>query len=138
MFAEPDRSIKIGDVRRFTEHKVKDEFYITKNDLDQLRDKTTYRLMGCLNFRKSGKDFEFESTALKEYRKGGKSMLHWLPKQDNLVKAEVLMPDHTVEKGLASPLVKELKENDIVQFERFGFCRLDRKEKGKLGLMQAQ
>jgi len=49
-----------------------------------------------------------------------------------LVKVEVLMPDKKVAKGLAEPMVKNLKVGDIIQFTRFGFCRLDSKEKGKL------
>ena len=55
-----------------------------------------------------------------------------MPVQKDLVKVEVLMPDKEVKKGLAEPLVKNLKVNDAVQFARFGFCRLDKKEKGKL------
>ncbi len=35
-------------------------------------------------------------------------------------------------KGIAEPMVERLKENDVIQFARFGFCRLDKKEKGAL------
>jgi len=49
-----------------------------------------------------------------------------------LVKAEVLMPDKEVKNGLAEPSVKNLKINNIVQFVRFGFCRLDNKKGEKL------
>ena len=59
--------------------------------------------------------------------------MHWLPKQKDLVKTEVLMSDKKLIKGVAEPLVKKLKENDVIQFTRFGFCRLDKKEKNKLG-----
>jgi hypothetical protein len=45
---------------------------------------------------------------------------------------EILMPDKKVAKVLAEPLVKNLKVGDIVQFSRFGFCKLDKKEKNKL------
>jgi glutamyl-tRNA synthetase len=31
---------------------------------------------------------------------------------------------------LAEPGIKKLKVDDIIQFERFGFCRLDLIEKG--------
>ncbi|MEM4267100.1 MAG: hypothetical protein QW404_03545, partial [Candidatus Nanoarchaeia archaeon] len=34
--------------------------------------------------------------------------------------------------GLAEKDVKKLKVGDIIQFERFAFCRLDKKEKNKL------
>jgi hypothetical protein len=59
-------------------------------------------------------------------------IVHWLPKQKNLIKTEILMPDKKIIKGVAEPMVKNLKENDVIQFTRFGFCRLDKKEKNKL------
>jgi len=41
------------------------------------------------------------------------------------VKVRVLKPDGSVVEGLAEPAVKELAVGDFVQFERFGYCRLD-------------
>ena len=58
--------------------------------------------------------------------------MHWLPKQKDLVKTEILMPDKKLIKGIAEPMVEKLKENEVIQFTRFGFCRLDKKEKNKL------
>jgi hypothetical protein len=58
--------------------------------------------------------------------------MHWLPAQKSLVDAEVLMPDAKIVKGLAEPDVLKLKVGDIIQFERFAFCRLDNKAKNKL------
>ena len=52
--------------------------------------------------------------------------------QKDLVKVEVLMPDKEIKKGLAEPSVKSLKAGDRLQFARFGFCILDKKEKDKL------
>jgi hypothetical protein len=52
--------------------------------------------------------------------------------QKDLVKVEVLMPNKEIKKGFAEPLVKNLKINDVVQFARFGFCRLDNKKGDKL------
>ena len=45
----------------------------------------------------------------------------------------IVFVDHKkIAKGLAEPLAKNLKVGDIVQFTRFGFCKLDKKEKDKL------
>ncbi len=49
----------------------------------------------------------------------------------DLVNVEIMMPDATIVKGLAEALVKDLNVDDIIQFERFGFYRLDKKEKDK-------
>lgn len=37
------------------------------------------------------------------------------------------MPDGKTKEGIAEPGVKKLHEGEIIQFERFAFCRLDKK-----------
>ena len=49
--------------------------------------------------------------------------IQWVP--SNAVKARVLKADGTVVEGLAEPSTSDLKAGEIVQFERFGYCRLD-------------
>ncbi len=112
--------------------KTKDRFYVTEKDFKEFKDGKLYRLMDCLNFTKKKNSFIFDSLEYEKYKKNGDKIIHWLPVQKDLVKVEVLMPNKEVKKGLAEPLVKNLKVNDIVQFTRFGFCRLDKKEKNKL------
>jgi len=102
-----------------------EDFYIDKKDFDQLKDNKLYRLMDCLNFKKKGKDFIFDSKEYEIYKEKGEKIIHWLPKSNDLVKTQVLMPDNTLKKGLAESTISNLKENDIIQFERFGFVRLD-------------
>jgi glutamyl-tRNA synthetase len=41
------------------------------------------------------------------------------------VKARVLMPDGKWIEGLAEEAIEHIKEDEVIQFERFGFCRLD-------------
>ena len=88
--------------------------------------------MDCLNFKKKGPKLVFHSLEHEKFKKHGDLIVHWLPKQKNLIKTEILMPDKKIIKGVAEPMVKNLKENDVIQFTRFGFCRLDKKEKNKL------
>jgi glutamyl-tRNA synthetase len=42
------------------------------------------------------------------------------------------MPDGKWKEGLGESGLIELKEGDVVQFERFGFVKLDAKKEGKL------
>ena len=51
---------------------------------------------------------------------------------DSLAKVEVLMPDGTRKTGFGEAGLKDLREGTIVQFERFGFVRLDKKQGDKL------
>jgi len=101
-------------------------FYISKNDLSQMKDGKIYRLMDCLNFTKNGSEFSFVSSDVATYKKEGDMIVHWLPMNADLVKTDIMMPDTKIVTGLAEPLVKKLKTGDQVQFERFGFCIKDR------------
>ncbi|MBI4144807.1 glutamate--tRNA ligase [Candidatus Woesearchaeota archaeon] len=109
-------------------------FFIAKRDFDELRAKKFYRLMECLNFTKGAKGFKFESHDVEAYRAKGERIMHWLPAEhkSDLVDVEVLMPDATVSKGIGEPCLRDLNVNDVVQLERFGFCRVDRKEGNKV------
>ena len=120
----PDRGL-----RKF---ETKDRFYIAEKDFKQFEDGKLYRLMDCLNFRKQKNKFIFDSLEYEKYKKQGDLIIHWLPVEKGLIKVEVLMPNKEVKKGLAEPMVKSLKVNEVIQFTRFGFCRLDKKEKDKL------
>jgi len=132
----PSQSVKLKlhpdfKERGFREFKVKDRFFIEKEDFKKFRSNKLYRLMDCLNFKKKGSKFVFHSLEYEKFKKDGDFIMHWLPKQ-NLEKVEVLMPDKKHMKGIAEPMVSKLNENDVIQFARFGFCRLDEKEKSKL------
>lgn len=48
------------------------------------------------------------------------------------VNAHVTMPDGAEVRGLAEPAVGNLKADDVVQFERFGFARIDRVSKAEV------
>ncbi|MFH0978310.1 MAG: glutamate--tRNA ligase [Candidatus Woesearchaeota archaeon] len=101
------------------------EFYIRKKDFDELEDGSLYRLMDCLNFKKVKSKFVFDSLEHSKYKDSGKKIMHYVPANLDVVKVEVLMPDASVVKGIAEPEVKNLKVGSQVQFERFGFVRLD-------------
>lgn len=107
---------------------VKDEFYISKSD--KPGEVEVVRLMENLNFKVKGRKLTFHSTEYENFREQGKKIIHWLPVEGN-VKVEILMPDKKVVKGIAEHNIKNLKTGDIIQFERFGFCRLDKISKGK-------
>ena len=56
-------------------------------------------------------------------------VIHWVPKDH--VKVDVLLTNGKIVHGMAESNVKDLKIGTIVQFERFGFCRFDKKEGDK-------
>jgi len=110
--------------RKFETNNV---FFIEETDYKKLKNNSLYRLMDCLNFKKTGKGFEFVKGDINDYKKAGKGIMHWLP--ENNLKIEVLTPEKELIKGIAETNINTLKTGEIIQFERFGFCRLGSKNK---------
>lgn len=98
--------------------KVGKDIWVPKEDFDKYNGKEI-RLKDLFNIKLSKKS-KFTSLKNKDIQK-----VQWV--SSGAVRAEVLMPDGSVVKGLAEPNVKKLKVGDIIQFERFGFVRLDKK-----------
>ncbi len=99
-----------------------DEFYIQ----DDLEENKNYRFMHLFNFRNN----KFISLDLDKSLDA--KMIHWLPANKDLINVEVLMDNGEIVKGLGESSLKKVKINQIVQFERNFFARLDKKEKNKL------
>ena len=110
------------------------KFYINKEDHDNIRQGDLVRLMDCLNFIYETK-FKFHSLNHEEYRKTGKQIIQWLPVSDNLTNVSVRMPDNNILEGLAEASISKLNIGDIIQFQRFGFCKLDSIKDNKYNFM---
>jgi len=105
--------------------KTNSRFYVTKNDLASLPDGKMSRLMDCVNFIKKRDSYAFDSTEHTRFRGSDGKIIHWVAASDDLISVEVMMPDKSVRKGFAEPGVASVNVGDVIQFERFGFCRLD-------------
>ncbi len=105
-------------------------FLISTKDLEDAKGKLI-RLMGLVNVEvtNTGKKAEakFHSKEHHIAREKGAPFIHWLT-EGNSVEAEVVMPDASTAKGRAESLVTGLNVDDMLQFERFGFVRVDSKE----------
>lgn len=109
---------------------AKDKFYLAEKDLAEiakLKANSLIRMMDCLNFRKNG-GFAFDSKDYETYKMSGSKIIHWLPADDSLLSTAILMPDGSQSKGVAEQAAGKIEVGDIVQFTRFGFCRLEKKE----------
>ncbi|MCM2325513.1 MAG: glutamate--tRNA ligase [Candidatus Woesearchaeota archaeon] len=112
-------------IRKFDTH---EDFYVSKDDHGKFCG--VIRLMDCLNF--DSKTMKFHSLDHASYKKEGKMIIQWLPKEEKNVKVQVRMPDNSIKEGLAEASISSLKIGDIVQFQRFGFVKLDKIEKDRL------
>ena len=103
---------------------LESELYITTEDIKKTGDDGVLRLMDAVNicFR-DGKAF-YHSNDLEEARKARAMIVQWVPVEGSLA-AEVVMPDATTNTGFVEPSASNLKVDDVVQLERFGFARVD-------------
>ena len=99
----------------------------TDNDFlisDKILKTKNYRFMHLFNFKNN----KFISQDLDSKLKA--QLIHWLPDSKENIKVKILMPDGSYKEGLAESNIKNIKINEVIQFERFGFCKLE--EKGKI------
>ncbi len=115
------------------EFAVHDNFIVSSKDFEVMEKGNMYRLMDCLNFRKESDGFEFVDRSVDTYKTHGSKIMHWLPKSDSLVNVEVMMNDKKVVTGLGEQGLLNVDVGSVVQFERFGFVRLDKKQTGEDG-----
>jgi glutamyl-tRNA synthetase len=86
------------------------------------------RLMGLANVKvlNVGASVKavYHSKDHKIAREEGAPFIHWVTEKES-VAAEVVMPDASRAAGLAERLCSSLKVDDMIQFERFGYVRVD-------------
>jgi glutamyl-tRNA synthetase len=96
--------------------------YLDGEDASRLEVGTIFRLKDLMNVELTSKgpplEGDFRGLELMEVPK-----LQWVSAGG--VEVEVLMPDASLVRGLAEPAVAGLRVGEVVQFERFGFVRVD-------------
>ena len=104
------------------------ELWMTTKDRDKVEVGALVRLMGVANIRITGKDnevsAEYHSIDHQIARKENAPFINWLP-VNGVVSAEVIMSDASIAKGLAEESVHKMVFDDMFQFERFGYCRVE-------------
>ena len=104
-------------------------FWISKKDVDLSKAGKILRLMELFNIKieKIGAlsvEASFVSESYEEARKFKAPLIHWIPMGES-IPCQVVMPDATLAEGFAESACKKLKPKDVIQFERFGFVRID-------------
>lgn len=123
----PQRGYRIFEVKPENESLV---LYISNQDLPLLKEGKIVRLMDLLNVKiekitdrmleGSIHSYEYEKA-----RELGVPLIHWLPVGLSFIKVKLVMPDASIVEGIGEELCKTLRENQIVQFIRVGFARID-------------
>ena len=107
------------------------KLYITMEDYNKTGDNRILRLIDAVNITFNGGKTVYHSSDLEEARNAKAMIVQWVPVEGSL-SADLVMPDATVKTGFIEPSASNLKVDDVVQFERFGFARLDKVTDTKL------
>ncbi len=99
------------------------KIYISKEDFEKLKGKKV-RLIGLFNIILDKNSKYVDNEIVQEMPK-----IQWVSEKS--IPVSIVMDDGTVKKGIAEPDVSRLNVNDIIQFVRFAFCRLDDKKEMK-------
>jgi glutamyl-tRNA synthetase len=122
--------------RGFREYAIKPErdggeakFWVSKKDVDDSETGNIIRLIELFNvgIEKANiysADASFASESYEEARQSKAHLIHWIPVGEDM-SCQVVMQNATVVEGIAEGVCKRLKPNMIIQFERFGFVRID-------------
>ena len=106
--------------------------YIPRDDYNKaLNDAKELRLMDLVNISIDDDSCTYTGSLLEEAQKNHATIIQWCPTSD-AIKATVVMPDNTRVEGYIESDAKELKVDDMVQLERFGFARVDSVEDDKI------
>ncbi len=102
---------------------------IAKQDAESLEAGVMVRLMELFNIKVTGKaecglQAVFVSEPYQDARDAKARLIQWILADEN-VPCRVVMPDASVTGGVAESACKKLKADAVVQFERFGFVRVD-------------
>ncbi len=129
---------------------VKDTVFISKDDAEQLKEKEVFRLKDLYNVIVREKvdvlTVEFYNASNIESNRSSEKMpkkkLQWVSEEH--VDCEIVIPLDLLDeknnfnekslkiiKGYCENNCEQLEEGKIIQFERFGFCKLDRKDHEK-------
>ncbi|MBI2573645.1 glutamate--tRNA ligase [Candidatus Woesearchaeota archaeon] len=108
--------------------------YLGRKDVDHLEEGKIHRLIDFCNIVMENGKYKVVSEKYEEFKNASNrgSIIHWLPVCSDLINVEVLLEDGSIIKGFGEPVLKNIKERDIVQFERFAFCTLDAKTSSTL------
>ena len=66
----------------------------------------------------------FHSEPYEEAKKLSMPLIHWVPVGTG-IQCNVVMPDAFMVGGIAEDACKGLQQGEVIQFERFGFVRID-------------
>lgn len=125
---KPEKGTRQHTVTPNGEEKVA-TLWIAKKDAATMETDKVVRLMELFNVKiqkasADGVEAFFVSESYEDVRKAKAQLIHWIPVGEEFP-CKVVMPDASVVEGVSENACKKLKPDATIQFERFGFVRID-------------
>jgi glutamyl-tRNA synthetase len=125
---QPERGFREYTITPEGEDKAA-SFWVSKKDTESMEPEKTFRLMELFNVKIDAKTDRsvtatFASESYEDVRKIKVQLIQWIPKGTELP-SQIVMPDASVTEGYAEADCKKLKPDATIQFERFGFVRIN-------------
>ena len=103
--------------------------WVSRNDVAHSREGQTVRLMELFNIKiETANMYAAEASFVSESYEDAKnvkaSLIHWIPVGKDMP-CDVVMPEANIIEGIAEEACRKLSPDTMVQFERFGFVRVD-------------
>ncbi len=115
---------------------ISDFVYISKNDFDKITENEIFRLKDLYNVKmisKISREVEFAGNGMVEKK------VQWITdyieievfKPHDLINEDKTFNENSLEiiKGYAESNISYVNEGEVIQFERFGYCKLDKKNR---------
>ncbi len=115
----------------FRKFKIHNKVFVSRKDFDTIKNERYFRLMYLANFEVvdvSEDSLRARVVSIDPDKSLNAKVIHFLPELKH--KVIIVMDDNSKLIGFGGDF-SGIKVGSIIQFERFGFCRLDRIESGK-------
>jgi glutamyl-tRNA synthetase len=108
-------------------------FWVSRKDVDASKVEKVLRLMDLFNVRiekatSYSADAAFASGSYEEAKQAKAQLIHWILVGEDMP-CKIVMSDATEIEGICEKACEKLKPNAVIQFERFGFVRVDAVDK---------
>lgn len=105
------------------------DFWVATGDVEKFEKGRIIRFMELFNVKiqnvgKDAVEAAYHSQEYEEAKAIRAPLIHWIPPEYSK-KCQVIMPNAAVAHGLVEQKCEEVRDGAIVQFERFGFARID-------------
>lgn len=104
-------------------------FWVSRKDAEAMKPEKVIRFMELFNIKIESKtdssvNAKFASESYEDVRTRKVQLIQWIPKGTEYP-SQVVMPDASVTEGFVEADCKKLKPTAIIQFERYGFVRVN-------------